>query len=125
MTNRAWNSTLPRRTKRMKRTALHNRGTHGSLFPKRRDRPYTEWIKTLPCVLFGTPFGHEGWETIDPAHVFETRACGAYDRGEVVPLCRKHHRQQEGRTAAFIAETGVDVRRIARELPQMYKETER
>ncbi len=118
----AWNSTLRASTKPMKRSALHSRGKHGSMFPKRRDRPYTEWIKTLPCVLFGTPFGHECCDTMDPAHVFKTRAVGAYDRGETVPLCRIHHRQQEGRTAAFMIETGVNVRRIAKDLLEWYEE---
>lgn len=120
MTRRAWNSTLPAATKRMKRTALHRRG--GSMFPGWRDRPYTEWIKTLPCVLFGL-LNHVCDGPIDPCHVFKTRACGAYDRGEVVPGCRfGMHRKQEGRTAAFIVETGVNVRRIAKELPQLYEE---
>ena len=88
------------------------------MFPHRRDRKYTDWIKTLPCVLFAL---HECWGPIDPAHVFKTRATGAYDRGEVVPLCRKAHREQEGRTVAFIIEWGVNVRRIAGELLEWYE----
>ncbi len=117
---RAWNSSLPAPTKPMvRKTRLRNRGR--SLFPKRRDHAYTEWVKTLPCVLFGT-LGHECYGPTDPAHVFKTRAVGAYDRGETVPLCRAHHRQQEGRTAAFILETGVNVQRIAKELPRLYKQ---
>ena len=115
---RAWNSTLNAATKRIeRRTPLRNRG--GSMFPKRRDKAYTDWIKTLPCLLFAL---HECWSPIDPAHVFKTRACGAYDRGEVVPLCRKAHREQEGRTVAFMMETGVNVRRIAKELQRWYEE---
>ena len=115
-------TSLPQRTKRLKRTAFRRHGKPGSMFPDRRDKPYTEWIKTLPCSLFGTPFGQECWDTIDPAHVFETRAVGAFDRGETVPLCRKHHQQQEGRTAAFIVETGVSVQRIAKDLQIWYEE---
>lgn len=108
-----------------RKTPLRARGKRGSMFPARRDHPFTQWVKTLPCVLFGT-LGHECWGPIDPAHVFKTRACGAYDRGETVPMCRAHHQRQEGRTAAFIVETGVNVRRIAKELPAWYKEdTER
>ncbi len=90
------------------------------MFQKRRDRPYTEWIKTLPCVLFGT-LGHECWGPIDPAHVFKTRAAGAFDRGETVPMCRAHHQRQEGRTAEFIVETGVNLQWIAKDLPSLYK----
>ncbi len=115
---RAWNSTLPAATKRIQRkTPLRNRGR--SRFPKRRDKAYTEWIKTLPCVLFAL---HECWGPIDPAHVFKTRACGARDKGEVVPLCRKAHDEQEGRTVAFVIEWGVNLRRIAKELERLYEE---
>ena len=92
MTRRQWNSTLPAPTKRIARhTRLRNRGKRGSSFPKRRDRKYTEWVKTLPCLLF---LLHDCWGPIDPAHVFKTRAKGAYDRGEVVPLCRKAHDEE-------------------------------
>ena len=108
------------RTKPLRRTKrLLRRGR--SLFPHRRDRNYTEWIKTLPCMLFGT-LGHECSGPIDPAHVFKTRGAGAYDKGEVVPLCRIHHQRQEGRTAAFIVETGVNIRRIAKDLQEWYEE---
>ena len=118
MKPRAWNSTLPAPTKPIgRKTPLRNRG--GSMFPKRRDRTYTDWIKTLPCVLFTL---HECWGPIDPAHVFKTRGAAAYDRGEVVPLCRKAHDEQEGRTVAFIIKWGVNVRRIAKELQRWYEE---
>ena len=124
MTERhAWNSNLAAPTTELKRTPiarhtrLRNRG--GSMFPKRRDKAYTDWIKTLPCLLFGK---HVCWSPIDPAHVFGTRAVGAYDRGEVVPLCRKAHQEQEGRTVEFMVETGINVRRIAKELLVWYEE---
>ncbi len=121
MTRRAHNSRLAAPTKPIAcKTRLRNRG--GSMFPKRRDRKYTEWIKTLPCVLFAKP-DHVCQGPIDPCHVFKTRACGAYDRGEVVPGCRfGMHRQQEGRTAEFMIETGVNVQRIAKGLLQWYGE---
>ena len=114
-----WNSTLKPGKPPQRTTPLRNRG--GSMFPRRRDRKYTEWVKAMPCVLFAK-VGHRCSGPIDPAHVFKTRAVGAYDRGEVVPLCRTHHRQQEGRTAAFMIETGVNVRRIAKELLVWYEE---
>ena len=115
---RQWNSTLAAPSKPIARhTPLRNRG--GSMFPKRRDKAYTDWIKTLPCVLFAL---HECWGPIDPAHVFKTRAKGAYDRGETVPLCRKAHDEEQGRTIAFIIKWGVNVRRIAKELLVWYEE---
>ena len=98
-------------------TRLERKG--GSMFPKRRDKAYTDWIKTLPCLLFAL---HKCWGPIDPAHVFGTRATGAYDKGETVPLCRKAHSEQEGRTFAFVIKWGVNVRRIAKELQRWYEE---
>ena len=110
---------LRSRSQLKRRSPLRSRGKRGSLFPKRRDKEYTDWIKSLPCVLFAL---HECWLPTDPAHVFSTRGAGGYDRGEVVPLCRKAHDEQEGRTVAFMIKWGVNVRRIAKELQRWYEE---
>ena len=97
-----------------RRAALRAKG--GSRFPKRRDRAYTDWISSLPCTVAS----RECWGRIDPAHIGRTRGAGAYDRGEVAPLCRFHHRQQEGRTAAFCERYGVNLHWIALELDGLY-----
>ena len=88
----------------------------GSRFPKQRQPEYTAWIKTLPCAV-----SLDCWGPIDPAHVNKTRAQGAPDLGEVVPLCRKHHREQEGRTARFNAKYRVDLSWIATVLADEYR----
>lgn len=106
----AWNSTLPAPRKPIRRKGK-------SRFEKRRDRAYTDWIKTLPCFVARA----ECWSIVDPAHVFKTRGGGEYDRGKVVPLCRRHHGEQEGRTDAFNAKYGVDLRAEARRLQRVYE----
>lgn len=54
---------------------------------------------------------------IDPAHVVHTRGmggCGS-SAAEVVYLCRGHHNEQEGRSTAFEARYGVDLKALATE----------
>lgn len=121
----AWNSTLPAPEKRIesggpigRKARLRTKG--GSRFPERRDPEYTAWIITLPCLLAGGMYGWKCCLKVDPAHVFKTRGAGAYDHGEVVPLCRIHHVEQEGRTEAFNAKYGVDLRAEARRLQRVY-----
>lgn len=50
------------------------------------------------------------WGPIDPAHV-TARGMGGCNSSadQVVRLCRGHHQEQEGRTAAFDARYGVDL----------------
>jgi hypothetical protein len=55
------------------------------------------------------------WGRIDPAHVVKTRGAGG-TADDVVYLCRGHHREQEGRTAAFDRRYGVDLRAEAARL---------
>jgi hypothetical protein len=59
--------------------------------------------------------GCEG--SIEAAHVVHTRGmggCGS-SKDEVVYLCTAHHGEQEGRSAAFEARYGVDLRELAAE----------
>ncbi len=48
----------------------------------------------------------------DPAHVVHSRGMGGCnsDKTLVVDLCRGHHGEQEGRSAAFEAKYGIDLR---------------
>jgi hypothetical protein len=79
-----------------------------SRFRGRRHPEFRAFIRAQSCLLAGrlthrrlTPndiargniWAHVCWGAIDPAHVNETVARGAYDLGEVVPLCRAAHRQ--------------------------------
>lgn len=92
----------------------------GSRFPKRRDAAYCRWIRTLACLVDTLPCLPTGelacFGVVQPAHVTKTRGAGAYDRGEVVPPCVKHHAEQEGRTARFNAKYNVNLGAVARRL---------
>lgn len=113
-TQRGWNSTIApgASPKRKTRVKPRNAKRKGSRFPKQRDKAYTDWIRTLPCTVAGKAC----WGPIDPAHVNKTRAQGAPDRGEVVPLCRFHHQWQEGQTRYFNHLHGVELAVIATQL---------
>ena len=76
---------LPRRT----RIKARNAKRKGSRFPKRRDPAYCAWIRTLPCTA------DTAWCSgrIECAHVV-SRGAGGDDRGNTVPLCLRHHREQ-------------------------------
>lgn len=100
----------------MKRGAKPLKAKGGSRFPKQRQPAYTAWIKTLPC----TAANGDCWAGIHPAHVNKTRAQGAQDIGEVVPLCPFHHAEQEGRTAQFNRKYKVDLSQVATDLAKEY-----
>lgn len=57
------------------------------------------------------------WGPIDAAHVVHARGMGGTgsNRDEVVYLCRGHHTEQEGHSAAFEARYGVDLKELAAE----------
>lgn len=67
---------------------------------------------------------HVCWGPIDPAHVNETQARGAYDVGEIVPLCRGAHRMldQVLGPAEFAQVTGLDLAHLAAGYPQAFVE---
>lgn len=118
----------------MKRTAIPRkvalkRGKKGGRFPKRRDPAFIAWIKMQPCtvtrVLTGWYIIGSGQLTeiarIEAAHL-KTRGSGGYDRGNVVPLHWRLHREQEGRTAAFEKRYRVDLKVEAERLARLYEE---
>ena len=103
----------------MKNSSLRDRG--GSRFEHLRDPKFVKWAKeTYGCVLRRELPGHECWGRLEFAHVFKTRANAAPDKGEGVPLCQRAHREQEGRTFAFMMETEVNVQLLAREIAVAY-----
>lgn len=131
----------------MKRSPLKRKNR--SRFPGRRNPAYRAWVRTLGCVLAGKlvtarfslrdqldpleavgltrisfRWRHVCWGPIDPVHVNETQARGAYDVGEIVPLCRAAHRalDQWLGAAGFAQVTGLDLRAIAAGLVQQYVE---
>ena len=54
----------------------------------------------------------------DAAHVVRARGMGGVnsDKTQVAHLCRGHHTEQEGRTAAFEAKYGIDLAAAAAKL---------
>lgn len=87
-------------------------------FAAQRNKPYTDWIASLPCLVSDRDCWHPGelvacGRLSDPAHVNATRAQGAPDEGETAPLCRAHHRIQEGRTPEFNAAYCVNLALVA------------
>ncbi len=64
------------------------------------------------------PAGWSGCDgSIEAAHVVHARGIGGCNSSadEVVYLCTAHHREQEGRSRAFEARYGVDLKALAAE----------
>ena len=123
---------LKRSTTPIKRTAkLKARGR--SRFPKRRDPAYLAWIREEPCVLAGWrhPLAPEDWgsqwyhvcngKTV-PAHV-KSRGAGAYDLGDVIPLCSGAHNVQHSiGIKSWQATWKIDAAKLAVEYARRYLE---
>ena len=77
-----------------------------------RNPEYRAWIRTLPCWVCGR------WP-VDPAHV-KPYGSSMKDMGNIVSLCRRHHDEQEGNTAAFEKKYGVNLEERAKELGERY-----
>ena len=87
---------LPRSTKPIKTRRVSRR------FAKHRCEPFTDWLKaSWTCLICQR-------SPVDPAHL-KTRGSGGDDLNNVVPLCRFHHDQQEGHTAAFQQKYGTNL----------------
>lgn len=84
-----------------RRTRLKTRRV-SKRFATRRDPKYCAWIRTLGCCA-AQPYSlslYVRGATLKPcagpvecAHV-KSRGAGGDDRGNTLPLCRRHHRQQ-------------------------------
>ena len=87
-----WGTSLPQRTKRVKRK---NKRRGGHRFPKTVDESYRRWIRERPCLLrlaVNKQLGvFECYGEVEPDHV-KTRGTGGPDRRNMVPLCQTHHR---------------------------------
>lgn len=82
-------------------------------FAKHRDPTYELYIESLPCLVCGR------WP-VDPAHI-KHRSTGGDDRNNLVPLCRTHHKEQEGRTPEFEARYHIELRYVAILLTAQYE----
>lgn len=99
-------------------------GQRRERFEGLRDEPFREWIRSLPCLLAIQP-GHDCWhpeKRSDAAHV-ESKARGAGDAGNLVPLCRRAHQEQHDYgLKSFQRVHGVNLRLIAGELWIRYEQ---
>lgn len=93
----------------------------GHKFPHLVDGPYREWIRSLTCEAVESG-GCNG--TVQAAHV-RTRGAGGADRGNLVPLCAKHHGlQHDMGIKSFQAAYGLDMKAIAAKLALAYDKEE-
>ena len=101
------------------------KGKGGSRFPKRRNKPYRDWIKGQNCAVATYAVRKSDCGTrpnryrIEAAHV-ETKGSGGYDRGNLLPLCPKHHDEQEGHIDEFQEQYGMNLPELAKEFDQQY-----
>jgi hypothetical protein len=125
-------SPLPRGETPRTRTPIKKRNAKrkGSRFPHRRDPEYCAWIRLFSCpfdrsrMRFDPPESELGWillhkecdGPIECAHV-KSRGAGGDDRGNTIPLCRRHHREQHDKgMASFQRLYGFDLAALAKRL---------
>lgn len=89
------------------------------------DYAFRGWIARWPCLV--DP--HHGWSLncwypesgTDPAHIVKWRQCGI-DHGNIVPLCRRHHMEQETiGNEEFQRRHGVELKAKAMEYEARYQ----
>lgn len=98
--------------KSRKRIATRKKDPKARRWAERRDPEYTAWIKDWPCLICAK-------HPVDPAHI-TPRSRGGNDRNNLVPLCRTHHDEQEGRTLEFQGRHHIDLRYMAILLTSQY-----
>lgn len=117
----------------MKRTGIRRRtapkvrtnadGKPRERFEGLRLEDFRDWIRARPCLLHGPHCRYANHES-DAAHV-ENKSRGAGDAGNLVPLCRGHHREQHGYgQRSFEREHGVRLKEIAGALWLEYEKQE-
>ena len=95
-------------------------------FAKLRDPNYCAWVRTLPCGVA------DNWWTwmanptrdcegrVECAHV-KARSTGGADRGNTLPLCRRHHRIQHSfGVQQFEYDYDIKMEQIALDLAARY-----
>lgn len=97
-------------------------------FAKHRCKPFTDWLKTLPCCVTGKRTGEwhyfffwEGYPDpcvrihVDPAHL-KTRKTGGDDLYNCIPLARHLHDEQHAiGWPAFEKRYGIDRHALAKQ----------
>lgn len=103
-----------------------------SRFPKRRHKPYRDFIKGLSCAVFihGTKTATSSACGTQPCR-YKIEAChlipkarGSDDRGNLWPGCAVHHDEQEGNTADFEARHSLDLAALVLEYDAQFVKEE-
>ena len=113
-----WGTSLPQRTKRVKRKNARRKGHR---FPKTVDESYRRWIRERPCLCRLVAGGFcDG--VVEADHV-KTRGAGGADRKNLVPLCSHHHRRKhEMGRKSFEAFYALDLAAKALDFDSWYTE---
>lgn len=96
------------------------------VYPKIRretNRAWLDWIKTLQCLVGFSLTKTDCLGPVDPAHL-KTRGSFGSDH-TAVPLCRKHHGEQEGHADIWFQETyGINLWQELSQLLLLYISTD-
>jgi len=88
------------------------------------DKPYREWIRTLPCSVRGCNDRHmDDHHPISSRFESRKRFGKAHDT-ETQPLCRPHHTELHDRTGSepeFEKKYGLDFKKNVKILNEQYK----
>jgi hypothetical protein len=112
----AWNSTLPAPEHEIKRTGrLRNRGKPRHAVSGKRDEPYREHVRGLPCILIGLA-EHRCRGGVEACHV-KSRGAGGTDRGNLLPICSRGHSESHtiGRFT-FERKYGFELAAVAKQI---------
>lgn len=113
-----------------RRTPLKAKG--GARFPKGVDEDFRAYVREQPCCIgsdsteggcywWGALPAHRGTYLNEACHV-KTRGAGGADKGNLVSMCKGHHREQHiVGIESFQRVHGVDLREIAGALWARYE----
>ena len=96
----------------------------GSMFPKRRDPAYQEYLRGSACYLrqAGLRSSHSCWGDVQLCHI-TSRGAGGYDQANIVPMCAGAHDEQHRiGIAAFQKRHGINLKAEAAYLWARYEQ---
>jgi len=87
-----------------------------------RDPDYAEWVRSRPCLLARRSSGLDACSgPVQAAHV-KSRGAGGGDRGNLIPLCHRHHHDQHQHGIhTFAKRYGLDLTFEATILTEKYR----
>jgi hypothetical protein len=111
------------RTHAVPKVKLNADGKPREAFEGLRIEDYREWIRACPCVVNDAMRCIYAEHQSDAAHV-ESKARGSGDAGNLVAMCRRHHREQHDYGMKDFQRTyGVNLRQLAGAFWLRYEES--